>query len=364
MKHFLLNAMAVADASRGLVERRPLPEEVLRSEKTTRLSELFPDAVVIAAGSLTGSFAPASGLLTAFADGKKTFLTGHTGRALRLCGLDALVITGRADAPKGLVLDDRGGAFIPADASKEAPALRDDLVRAARACPGVAADGNPLPLVTGPAAFAGCASACLLQETGTAPRSAALALALAERNIAGLCFCGDLGFVSPVPADTPLRAAVPAQRVSRSNLAALLSAAGGAARADAVTPGRSLACFACPAPCGFWMNLGKGFVPCTEPEALAALLSAGATEARAAEILALGGKFGTDPLALVSLASAGALPDSLEACTAAASPLPEETRDADLDAMAEEYGICPFFLKRFPAAAAALRAVQDEDDGN
>ena len=364
MKHFFLNAMAVADAASGLVERRPLPEEVLRSESTAPLRDLFPEAVVIAAGSLTGSFAPASGLVTAFADGKKTFLTGHTGRALRLCGLDALVITGRAAAPCALLLDGRGGSFLPADASKDAPALRDDIVRAARSSSRAASDGNPLPLVTGPAAFAGCASSCLVQAAGTAPRSAALALALAGRNLAGLCFCGDEGFVSPVPMDSPLRKAVPAQRVSKGSLAALLDAAGGCTRADAVTPGRSLACFACPAPCGFWMSLGKGFVPCTEPEALAALLSAGATEARAAEILALGGKFGVDPLALTSLTSAGALPDSLEACTAAASPLPEETRSADIDAAAEESGVCPFFLKRFPAALAALRAMQDENGGN
>ena len=66
----------------------------------------------------------------------------------------------------------------------------------------------------------------------------------------------------------------------------------------------------------------------------------------------------------MSLVSAFVRKKTPPCCTAAASPLPEETRDADLDAMAEEYGICPFFLKRFPAAAAALRAVQDEDDGN
>ena len=361
MKHFFLNAVAVADLDRGIVERRPLPEEV-RSEHAARLSDLFPHAVVIAAGSLTGSFAPASGLVTVSADGKKSFLAGHTGRALRLCGLDALIITGRSDTPRYLLIDEQGGSFRPADASLDVPAARNALLRAARAASPACADGNPLPLVTGPAAFLGCAASCLAYDTGTAPRSAAAALALAARGLAGIGFCGSTGFASPVPPDTPLRAAVPAQRVTSGNLAAILNAAGGCSRADAVTPGRSLACFACPAPCGFWMSLGKAFTACTSPEALAVLLNAGASGTRAAEILALGETFGVDAAALASLTAAAELPASLEACTSAASPLPDERRDADIDASAEEYGICPFFLKRFPAVSAALRQAEDGDN--
>ncbi len=363
MKHFLLNAMAVADLGSGIVERRPIPEEALRSENPALLSELFPGAVVIAAGSLTGSFAPASGLVTVYADGKKSFLTGHTGRALRLCGLDALVIAGKADAPLALLLNEKEGTLRPADSSLDVPAARRALIRAARAAFPSYADADPLPLVTGPAAFRGCRSSCLACETGTAPRSADSALAFAARNLAGIAFCGNAGFASPVPLDDPLRAAVPAQRVSKASLAALLNAAGGCSRADAVTPGRSLACHACPAPCGFWMSLGSAFVPCTSPEALAVLLNTGASEKRAAEILALGERFGVDAAALALLVEAAPLPETLEDCLSAASALPGEQRDADIDASAEEYGICAFFLRRFPAASAALRA-RREAGGN
>ena len=365
MKHFFQNAMAVADLSRGTVERRSLPEEVLRAENTAPLSEIFPEAVILSAGSLTGSFAPASGLLTAFADGRKTFLTGHAGRALRMCGLDALVIAGSSNAPLGLLLDEKGGSFCPVEPLLDVPSTRAALIRAARTASSSGADVNPHSLVTGPAAFLGCAASCLAQENGTVPRSADLALALAGRGLSGVCFCGNAGFVSPLPLDTPLRTAVPAQRVSRSNLAAVLKAAAGeSVRADAVTPGRSLACFACPAPCGFWMSLGTEFVPCTSPEALAALLKAGASEEQAAKILALGEKFGVDALGLTALLQTSALPESPQECAASAASLPEQTRDTELDALAEEVGVCPFFLKRFPAAQAALRAWQTGAIGN
>lgn len=360
MKHFFLNAMAVADLSRGVVERRPLPDDVLSSEDASRLVDAFPGALVLTAGSLTGSFAPASGLVTIYADGKTSFVTGHVGRALRLCALDAVVVTGKADAPVALLLDEKGGTLSAADPDLDAPAQRAAFTRMARAA-SCAGDAVPLSLLAGPAAFHGCASPCLIHETGVAPRTAPAASAMAKRRLAGIGFHGGAGFVSPVPMDGPLRQAVPAERVSAASLAALWKVAGFGAGAQ-VSPGRSLACFACPAPCGFWLSLDGGFVACTAPEALAALLGAGATQEKAARILALGESYGVDPLALAPLAAADTLPDTLDACAKAASPLPGRDEDDALNALAAAEGVCPFFLKRFPAAKAALEAFRNDDN--
>lgn len=363
MKHFFLNAMVVADLSRGVVERRPLPDDVLSSGDPARISGTFPDALILTAGSLTGSFAPASGLVTICADGRTSVVTGHVGRALRRCGLDALVVTGKAEVPVALLLDEQGGTLHTADPGLDVPAQRTALVRAARAGLPSGADVCPVPLITGPAAFLDCASPCLSLETGVAPRTAAAAVSMAKRGLAGLCLCGGAGFVSPIPLDSPLRTVVPAERVTGNSLAAILNAASGSGSTrNSVTPGRSLACFACPAPCGFWMPLDDGFVPCTSPEALASLLEAGASGERAARILALGEKFGVDPLALATLAGASALPETLRDCAAAATPLPEGKTDVALTALAVETGVCPFFLKRFPAAKTALEACLNTGD--
>ncbi|WP_418765570.1 aldehyde ferredoxin oxidoreductase N-terminal domain-containing protein [Mailhella sp.] len=357
MKHFFLNAMVAVDLSRGVAERRSLPDEVLRSGDPARLAALFPDALVLTAGSLTGSFAPASGLTVLRADGKTTFVTGRVGRALRLCGLDAVVVSGRAESPVVLLLDEKEAVLRAADPALDADAQRAAFEQAARAAFPSGTDVAPLPLLAGPAAFLGCASPCLIHDVGVAPRSAEAAASMAKRGLVGFCFHGGAGFASPVPLDSPLRAAAPVQRVTGATLAATLNAASDAPLARvSVTPGRSLACFACPAPCGFWMSLDDGFVPCTAPEALAALLAAGASEERVARLMAMGERFGVDPLALVSLASAATLPSELRECAEAASPLPEKTEDPALDALAAETGLCPFFLKRFPAAKAALEA--------
>ena len=101
MNRFFLNAMLVADLGTGTFQRLPLPE----NGDLSVLAELFPKDVVIAAGRLSGSYAPSSCVLAVYADGKGAIVKGHTAPALRRCGLDAVVLKGYASSPCGLVVD-------------------------------------------------------------------------------------------------------------------------------------------------------------------------------------------------------------------------------------------------------------------
>ena len=358
MKRFFLNAMLVVDLAAGTAEHQPLPEQILNSGDMSLLAAHFPDAVVVAAGRLSGSYAPSSSVLTLYADGRGAIVKGQSAPALRRCGLDAVVLTGRASAPCGLVLDENSAALVQADASAEVPALRAALEREAKCLRGSYADSRPASIITGPAAFLGVKASALAVEPGVAPRSAELALALAARGVAGICFNGCRPFLSPVALDDPARTRAKVVRLCAGSLGALLKEArpdfSGKAPASI---GRSIACYGCTAPCGFWLPTAGGHAACTVIMGLAALLEAGASEQRVAEVLALCARFGLDPEGLTALAS-GALPATLEGCAEAASAVPAMDMDLPVVRMGTLLGVCPFYLKRFPEAQELLAKYQ------
>ena len=358
MKAFFLNSMLVADLAAGTLQRQPLPQKAFEAGDLSVLAELFPGDVVIAAGRLSGSYAPSSSVLTLYAGGKGAIVKGHSAPALRRCGLDAVVIKGHAASPCGLVLDEKAAALVPADPSSEVPAQRAALERGAKLLRGTYADTQAVCIVTGPAAFLGSSAAALAVEPGLAPRSAELALALAARRVAGICFNGARPFLSPVPLDDPARTSAKVERLTASSLAALIKAAKPdfAGKAPAAV-GRSVACFGCTAPCGFWMPVKGGHAASTGIMGLAALCEAGAPDGRIAEVLALACRFGLDPEGLAALAK-GDLPDSLVACVQAASAVPEMDMGLDIVRKGAFFGVCPFYLKRFPEALDHLEKYQ------
>ena len=166
---FLLNSMLVMDLGTGTAQRMPLPEDVQKAEDTRLLAALFPNDVVIAAGRLSGSYAPSSSVLTLYADGKMAIVKGQTAPALRRCGLDAIVLKGYASSPCGVVVDEKNAGLVPADSAAEVPAQHAALVREARRLRGTYADSQSVCIVTGPAAFLGSTASALAVEPGLAP---------------------------------------------------------------------------------------------------------------------------------------------------------------------------------------------------
>lgn len=362
MSAFFANCMAIADLGSGSSERRPLPcgtSEAGAAPLAARLAEHFPDALIFAVGPLTGTLAPAACLLTARLPGATLPLTGHGGMALRRCGLDALVVTGRADAPLGLRVDERGIDVFSLDAEKTVPELRAEMLRQS-----AARDSDPALLLAGPAAFAHSPAACVCLETGLVSHSAPLAAALAARNLAGISLDGALPFASPVPPENPAAQKIRTERMTRSTLLAVCKAArNGYSGATPPAPGRPLACFGCPCPCGFWLPLPsrneKTHVACASPAGLAALLEAGADQNRIAAIFALCDRFALDPARMTVLARGAALPESLEDCLALAAESNAKNQGAGeaenpfapaslREELGLALGVCPFFLKRQP----------------
>lgn len=362
MSVFFADCLAIADLGTGTSERRSLPCGTSEAEAVplaARLAEHFPDALIFAVGPLTGTLAPAACLLTVRLPGATLPLTGHGGMALRRCGLDALVVTGRASAPQGLRVDERGLAFFPLDAEKTVPEMRAAMLRQS-----AARDSDPALLLAGPAAFAQSPAACVCLETGLVSHSTPLAAALAARNLAGISLDGALPFASPVPPLNPAAQKVRAEGMTRSSLLAICKAARkGYSGATPPAPGRPLACFGCPCPCGFWLPLPsrkeKTHVACTSPAGLAALLEAGADQDRIAALFALCDRFGLDPARMVGLARSEALPESLQDCLALTAKSNANNQGAGeakhvftpaspREELGLALGVCPFFLKRQP----------------
>ncbi|MBQ3892125.1 MAG: hypothetical protein II737_01845 [Mailhella sp.] len=349
MNSFPCNTIIVADLASRTVER--LDAGALGLSRPADLAERFPDDLILRCGALTGSFAPAACLLTVQSGGGECLLRGHCGPALRRCGADALVLRGSSPMPCALVLHDKGAFFLPMDGASDVPGAQQVL---GRACGRLEPVFEPVFIIAGPAAFAGHPLAAASLNVGIAPRTGILARDMAGRGLAALALAGSAPLPPSLPVDDPLRAAVPPALVTASGLKAILKAASPAAEPGRLpAPGRSIACYGCPTPCGTWIKTGSGAsVPCTSPEGLALLSAAGADAARIADVFALACRWGLDPAGLSSLA-AGPMPeDPLKAEDAA---LPAEAPSPHA-ALASELGVCPFFLARHSAAAQAFEA--------
>ncbi|MBP3731348.1 MAG: hypothetical protein J6I40_07770 [Mailhella sp.] len=350
MTHSICNAILVADLTNGTVER--IPAESLNISSAEVLCDAFPDSVILFAGILSGSYAPAACTATAKIAGKTFILKGQSGPGLRRCRVEAMVIKGRSQAPCGAVVNEKGVFFFPVDSNQTVPELK---LRFYSECAKHAPLFEPAILLTGTAAFAHAGMPAISLNVGIAPGSGELAAELSSRGLTGLALAGSTPVASCVPLDAPIRQHAKAERVTKANLKKILQAASPDTRLGRLpSPGRSIACFACSSPCGFWINPAAGEpVACTSPKALALLSAAGADEKRIAEIFAFASTYGLDPAGLTDLAS-GNMPADLASWNKTASPSMVQAEGYGHDEIASRLGICEFYIARHSGITSEL----------
>ena len=359
--------LALADMAAQRVSIVPLQEDMLAAATGgaalgSLLLKSQPDAFVLCAGPLTGSFAPCSGLAVAVfsLDGELCRLPvlQGIGAMLRQCGVDALALIGRAEVPLTLRLTRGAGrlesAKTPLSPDYTRAAQREELLLATQ-------DGTAALLLAG-------AHSTRLRGAGThfgsAPHARALAEALRKHNCAALVLEGG-GPLPPVPlpVDTSLRVRL----ASKARFAEELAAYG--MKIPAGMRWKGAACYHCPAPCRAWIKLSSGgYVFCADPRAFAALMDACGTAAP--DALAACDIFGLDPLSTAPLlkGAAGAdmpvlLKKALEehAAPGGAKPAAWEEYTQSMRA-GMLLGICPHLLRRTPSVTPeALFGLLDEN---
>ena len=352
--HYYHKRLALADMAAQRLDIIPLQEDMLAAATGgaalgSLLSRSYPDAFILCAGPLTGSFAPASGLAVAAFPRNGALLRlpvlQGTGAMLRQCGVDALVLAGRSETPLSLRLNRGMGRLERAKAllypAYTRAAQRAELLRTTQ-------DGNAALLLAGASATdLGGAG----MHLGAAPRASALAGALRDRNCAALVFEGGSALPPvPVPVDAPLRA-----RLASKDCFAQECAARGA-RLPAGMVWKSAACYHCPAPCLAWVKMSAGgYVFCADHRAFAALVEA--CGAAAPDALAVCDAFGLDPLSAAPLLKGAAIADMpaiLEktlrepAAPGGAEPAAQE-EDTESMRAGMILGICPHLLRRNPS---------------
>ncbi|MCA1946413.1 MAG: aldehyde ferredoxin oxidoreductase [Desulfovibrio sp.] len=174
-----------------------VPGEVLRATLGGRglagwlLTTASEPALVLAAGPLTAGVLPMAGRAVVSTLSPLTGTIRHApagGRlaaALLRCGVDAVCLTGRAEAPVVVHLEAAAARFAEADPLQplETPQRVAALCRPRRAV-----------LCVGPAAEAGSPLACLVQEHGRPVPGGGLGLALAARNLLAVTVDGHQPF--------------------------------------------------------------------------------------------------------------------------------------------------------------------------
>ncbi|MCR5813953.1 MAG: hypothetical protein K6G15_05640 [Desulfovibrio sp.] len=350
MKSFFLGRMAKVDLNSATISYEPLPAKASEQADLSVLCQDFADDAIFASGLLSASLAPAACVVTAYAQGHASLLKGHLACALKRTGLDALILQGKAKTPAGLLLNGETIALVELDPEADSESLRKKLLALQRKTfPG---DTEPVCLITSQAALAGAKAPALVQDLGVAPNSGAMAQWLAAHNLCAMALSGTKPYPSPMALDHPCRSMAEAHNLTEKSLPDLLSHFAKAPKTD-IRLGRAIACHACPAPCGCFLPGKTGFVACTSPEALAALLAKGASPERISELFRLSERFGLEPLALLDLASASSLPETLPELLAFVCA--QEARPDDpQEKLASLLGVCPFFLRRFPDLAKAL----------
>lgn len=348
-----------------------------------------PASLVLGAGPLAGTLAPAAALMVASfvpaAAGPLCHvpLLCDAGPDLRRSGIDHLVLTGKAGTPTLLHIDGGRVRFLTPPAAGELPALAKALKRAAPPW--------RTALLTAPAA--GAASAVSLGLGGSLDK-AGLAGALAALNVRGILLGGSGGVA--FAAGDLARSLDLAKRIGKEQkrgggFAGVVTAAGGGETLGALKGAklRAAACFHCGAPClahaqftladpappqaagrerGVpladhlgWIALAKARGGAALP-LLAEALRLGLDPAAAAAGLPGGaGNLAADFAALAALARDGAAASPVRA---PADPrfgggLPSlGTGEAARrqTALAFVLGVCPLFLQRFPWVAGELPA--------
>ena len=366
MSRYYHKRLALADMAAERLDIVPLPEDMLATAiggaaLGSLLHKSYPDAFILCAGPLTGSFAPASGLAVAAfprnGELHRLPVLQGIGAMLRQCGVDALVLIGRAGNPLALRLRRGAGglerAKTPQHPEHARAALRAELLRATH-------DGTAALLLAG-------ASSTELRgagmHLGALPQASALAGALRDRNCAALVLEGGSALPPvPVPVDTPLRARLASTGCFTRELAAR------GARLPAGLVWKSAACHHCPAPCQAWVKMSAGgYAFCADHQAFAALVRA--CGVAAPDALAVCDAFGLDPLLAAPLLQ-GARSADIPAILGEAMREPAAHGDAEHAADEEEtestqagmtLGICPHLLRRNPAVTREdLASLLDE----
>jgi aldehyde:ferredoxin oxidoreductase len=193
------------DLTDGRVEKEPLPEKLAKDfiggrgfVAKTLFDELPPGAeplgpenlFVMATGPLSGHFLPASGKThfgcksPASGGYGDSNMGGHFGPAFKYAGYDMLVLTGRAEAPSLLVIEDdrveirpAGGYWGMGSISAEAK-LKKDL-------------GEDFQILTiGPAGENGVVFACITHDFGRQAGRVGIGAVLGSKNIKAIAVKG------------------------------------------------------------------------------------------------------------------------------------------------------------------------------
>lgn len=368
--------LALADLGTGNCRGLDLDDDLIRAALTGAgadgsglagaLSDLYPSALVLAAGPLGGSFAPASGLLTLVArhNGRRdlAFVPQGHGAWLRASGLDALVITGVASRPALLRVSGGACRVEALPVSESAPdrnLLRNALLRrtetgqAALLLADCGVDRHQRPV-----------SAAGL-ENGPMEGGAVAGAALDYRNLAALLLEGR-GPLPPVP--LPLRNEARIATTAREPAWPKELALHGVAGLPRKIRWKSAACLHCPAPCLAWVRTGEDqWLLCGDHAGFAAALQA--CGERAPACLALCDGLGLD-LATYAPLLAGTAPEDMREVLLSATasqdhplPGPPETPPATPPERAGAVlGLCPKLIRRYPALTTDMLAGLLEGD--
>jgi len=257
------NRMAFIDLASGAAETMNLPDDSLTkyiggAALAANLASVYPGAIIFVTGPLVGSFAPASGLMTAtfsLQNGKTAQFAlplGH-GAWLRQSGFDLMVIVASAAEPT-VIRCAKGGLTLDSDASFSQQPNRNAL-REALLCQ--TADGLSALLLadahSGPKDNAAPAAG---SKNGTLPGASLLGAALAAKNILALSLDGGCPLPPiPVPLHGPLwQKAAQTPESPRDALLRELEFSSGAPVTLPVGLGiKSAACYHCPSPCLAWI---------------------------------------------------------------------------------------------------------------
>lgn len=382
---FKHNTMALVRLDAGRVELLPWPEELgLASERALvggvaageRLLALYPDALILASGPLSGAMTPGSGLLTASCAGPEgtvvhtPFLLRH-GPALKTAGVDFLVIQGQSASPVALTVERQAFRLNPAT-----ELLGQDVYGMRKRLRAKRPDGRPSLILCGPAGQRGLECASVGLEHGQSLDRGAVACWMGGHKLLAVILAGGGALPGASAIRSPLFERLSPQQGTEGFFEVFGwtggRTAGGVEGVSQVKSrlGRAAACWLCPRPCLAYLKpdlRSREGALCADHVGLAALYDA-LGQAAPAALLACA-RHGFDARAASTLLkNAGAAPDPDAAETLLAewasgkssppAPLAQPTgspipRAPQVEAEQREaagliLGICPILLQRCP----------------
>jgi hypothetical protein len=304
----------------------------------------------LAAGPLTGSFAPASGGIAIVSqDGLAAHVPLGHGASLRLCGYDAIVLTGRADEPVVLRCGFGATELVRAPANASGHELRTSLLMATKS-------GMPSLLVAVPQEEIPAFGAAGLEHGPTA-QGRLVSLLLHRHGLSAVALEpeGTLPPI-PVPVDNPLREIATKGENGRTNHWAQEIAASSGDPVPAEVTARIAACWHCPSPCLAWIKGDDGWILCADHAGAAAAFAHHGSSAPL--FLARCFRLGLDaavctPLVPDGLTDEQALRNVIAGSPEPGSPQGLDTADANV-AFGFALGLCPTLLRRVPGLTPAL----------